>query len=136
METIIAPMMYLIFFIGCILSGYAIFYQYIFGPYLIEFLSFNRSINSFNSLYLFGDYIIKSKVDKVHSTTGLLISLIVTVTFFFGMISLFHSMVHESYRLVESNKEIYEQSDEVKREFAKNYFKLYNWITCKKVKKA
>lgn len=53
-------------------------------------------------MYLFGDYKIKDQIEKLDYKTAMLISVITLITVFFGVVSLFHSIMHENYRLIEN----------------------------------
>lgn len=53
-------------------------------------------------MYLFGDYEIKSKIEDINYETALIISIITLITVFFGLVSIFHSIMHENYRRVNN----------------------------------
>lgn len=65
-------------------------------------------------MYFFGDYDIKKKIESANENTALIISFITLITVFFGVISIFHSIMHENYRLMINKKDIYKSSHKVK----------------------
>lgn len=82
-------------------------------------------------MYFFGDYDIKKKIEKANSETAIIISFITLVTVFFGVVSIFHSIMHENYRLMVNKKDIFKSTHKVKKRISIKFHNFKNFIICK-----
>lgn len=76
-----------------------------------NFLTLHDSFMSFNYIYFFGDYKLLDGIFKQEKSYVISISLFILVYIYYGIIFLFHSIVNENVRIVETKKEIFDEMD-------------------------
>lgn len=74
----------------------------VFGPYILEFSTYEMAFYETIFVYFFGDFKIQEKMLKQNMLLSFALIAVVFLSLFYGSVAMFNSVLYEKYRLVST----------------------------------